>query len=220
MSTIVYNPFTDNLDYRGPASGGGGAISTINTIAPDGGGEFGIQSGDGSVVITPITNGVDLSVPASAALEAFSAYLSAPMTNVTGDATIVTILFDGVLTNTSAAYNPATGIYTAPTTGLYCFNQTISFLGGSADTANYLGIWDGSAFNVRAFDVATVFVSVGANLVIQSATITIPMNAGDGMKISAVVNANPPAGSPDVTIYGEAPGSYAITSLFSGFRIS
>lgn len=43
-------------------SGGGGGVQTINTISPDGSGDFSITSADASVTITPIANGIDLSV--------------------------------------------------------------------------------------------------------------------------------------------------------------
>ena len=43
-------------------SGGGGGVQTINTISPDGSGDFSITSADTSVTITPIANGIDLSV--------------------------------------------------------------------------------------------------------------------------------------------------------------
>lgn len=41
-------------------TGGGGGVQTINTIAPDGGGNFSFTSSDGSVTFTPIANGLDV----------------------------------------------------------------------------------------------------------------------------------------------------------------
>jgi hypothetical protein len=54
----------DTLTIDAAGGGGGGGVQTINGISPDGGGEFGIASADGSVTVTGGTNAIDLSVPA------------------------------------------------------------------------------------------------------------------------------------------------------------
>jgi hypothetical protein len=42
------------------SGGGGGGIQTVNGISPDGLGEFGIASADGSITVTAGTNAIDL----------------------------------------------------------------------------------------------------------------------------------------------------------------
>lgn len=54
------------------------------------------------------------------------AYLSAATTNdKTGDATDYTIIFDTAPLNVGTAYNVATGLFTAPATGVYMFQTSI-----------------------------------------------------------------------------------------------
>lgn len=91
----------------------------------------------------------------------FMAYLSSTATNVTGDGTNYTILYDTELWDIGSNYNPATGIFTAPYTGLYLFvagttwgglaaGNTIidSYFRNSALTA-YSGIVDTTAATAR-----------------------------------------------------------------------
>lgn len=62
-----------------------------------------------------------VSLPAPSA---FSAYLSVTSANATGDGTPYVVICDST-TTTVAAYDTATGVYTAPSDGLYQFNFTI-----------------------------------------------------------------------------------------------
>lgn len=50
----------DTLTINASGGGGGGGIQTINGISPDGLGEFGIASADGSIDVTAGVNGIDL----------------------------------------------------------------------------------------------------------------------------------------------------------------
>ena len=69
MSTqFKFNPFTHKLDLVGTGGSGGGGIMTINTISPDGGGNFTIESTGGSISLTPVANGIDLAVVGGSSL--------------------------------------------------------------------------------------------------------------------------------------------------------
>lgn len=146
--------------------------------------------------------------------EFFSAYLSAPTGNVTGDNTLYgPIIFDGIISNSSSSYNPATGIYTAPSTGQYCFQQTVCMVGGDSLTQEYLSFWGGSSFSARAFQL---FPTPGAGTEIFSASIFCHLTMGDTVSVSVLVGGT----NKNILIYGAAPTGFATTSLFSGFKVA
>jgi len=60
------------------------------------------------------------------------AYVHNTGTNATGDGTTYTVIFDTVAFQQGANYNTATGVYTIPTSGIYCMTAVISMVGMSA----------------------------------------------------------------------------------------
>jgi len=64
-TSLKFNPFTKKLDYVGSGGGPGSGILTINTIGPDGGGDFTLESLDGSITFAPVANGLNLSATAT-----------------------------------------------------------------------------------------------------------------------------------------------------------
>ncbi len=196
--------------------GGGSGIQTINTIAPDGGGNYTLSSGDGSVTFTPTVNGLSLEAAGTFTNEYFSVYLGSPTGFVTGDGTLYgPVIFDGVIVNSSTSYNTATGIYTAPSAGIYVFNHTICFNGGGATTDNYITLFNGNTFSYRAFQFSPTG-NAGGNTEIVSSTFLVPMGAGDTMSVYALAS----GGGLDVRLYGAAPAAFATTCLFSGYKIA
>lgn len=145
----------------------------------------------------------------AALTRAFSAYLSAPTGNITGDGTLVLVPYDATLYN-DGQFDPLTSIYTANAKGIYFFTHTVAFNGGDASTDSYISCWDGNAFGSRAFQLTPV--PAVPNTIIFSASIIIPMEIGDGMKITALAGGL----SKNVLIYGSAPTSVAVASTFSG----
>lgn len=146
----------------------------------------------------------------AALTRAFSAYLAAPTANVTGDGTLVLVPFDTTLYN-DGQYSTGTGIYTADANGLYFFTHTVAFVGGDMSTENYITCWDGNAWGTRAFQLSPMAFA-GVNTTILSASLIIPMNAGDGMKITALAGGT----SKNVQFYGSAPSGVAVASTFAG----
>jgi len=59
---------------------------------------------------------------------AFFAYNSTLRTNVTGDGTSYTIVFNTDLLDQNSDYNNTTGVFTAPVTGFYKFFASVSIL--------------------------------------------------------------------------------------------
>lgn len=59
----------------------------------------------------------------------FSAYLANPVSNVTGNSTNYTVVFDTVVVDTASGYNASTGHYTFPKTGIYFLSYNVDFTG-------------------------------------------------------------------------------------------
>ena len=69
---------------------------------------------------------------------AFFAYPSSTITNVTGDGTSYTIIWNAELYDVGSNFNTATGTFTAPIAGKYLFNCTCNTQGMSAGTTSYV----------------------------------------------------------------------------------
>lgn len=70
---------------------------------------------------------------------AFSAYLNTTQSNTTGDGTVATVIFDTKYFDQTNSYNVATGLFTAPVTGIYFFSVTLRLEGitGAATASQF-----------------------------------------------------------------------------------
>jgi len=142
----VFNPFTDNLDNIGPGgtlsnpvtpTQGGTGVSnpTANTVPiAEGASNFNfVGPGTANQVLTSNGAGVDPSFKAistQTSSSAFWANTSVSLSNVTGDGTNYTVVFDNLTYGQNgSAYNTSTGIYTAPSTGWYVFTYAMCLTG-------------------------------------------------------------------------------------------
>lgn len=85
----------------------------------------------GTVIINSDTNG-NVIFPVSAR---FNAYQAASQSNITGDGTSATIIYDTEIFDTQSGYNSSTGIYTTPTTvptGSWYFYAKVTLTGLTA----------------------------------------------------------------------------------------
>lgn len=99
----------------------------------------GIKASDSTFRIAPVTLGTNDSVVITQAGEvtmplqpAFSAYLSATATNVTGDGTGYTIVWNTEAFDQNSDFNTGTGTFTAPVTGKYQLSVSIGLSGIAA----------------------------------------------------------------------------------------
>jgi len=181
----------------------------IATVAPGTSGDVLTSNGAGSPPSYQPPSGGGIT-------EFFSVYLSAPTGNVTGDNTLYgPILFDGIITNTSSSYNAGTGNYTIPSDGEYSFQQTIVFVGGDALTQEYLALWGGSGYSIRAFQLFPT-AQAGANTTILSASISSHFTAGQTVNVQALVGGT----NKNIAIYGAAPSGLSTSTVFSGFKFA
>jgi hypothetical protein len=122
-------------------------INPINNRFGDSVTGFSMPTLDGTAGQVLTTNGAGVANWAAGgggSFNAFSSYLTANIPNVTGDGTIYTVLFDTVQAQTGAAYNVATGIFTAPAAGYYVLSANLVI----ANVGNVLYTGLQAAFNV------------------------------------------------------------------------
>jgi len=145
---------------------------------------------------------------------AFLAHQVTPVPNVTGDGTVYTVIYTTVDFDVRSNYNPATGIFTAPSDGVYKFCLTITLTNVSAaHTTGYAqfshngtfaySIHSGNPANLR--NASTSFGYAGSMI--------IKLAAGDTIATHVVI-AN---GTKTVSINGnQLSPPISATTLFSG----
>lgn len=198
------------VNYPGDPNGNVAANPSSISHDPTTGNVYFKTSGTGNTgwTLVPMSGGGGVT-------EYFSSYLGSPTAFLTGDNTIVPLVCDGIITNSSSSYNPATGVYTAPSAGQYAFQHTVCFNGGDALTINYLTLWNGSGYSTRGFQISPVPQSSG-DTIIFSAAIFCQLGMGDTMAVSALSGGT----NKNVRLYGAAPTGFASTCTFSGQKLA
>lgn len=146
----------------------------------------------------------------------FQAYLTAPQTINTSTETV--IIFDTPITNIGSAYDPSTGIFTAPSTGFYGFSCVSFFHNMTSAVGNTMAIlgYLGSAQSLRVINQGAGCYALG-NDAIFNASWQMPMNAGDTLAMEVFAD-----GTGTYEIFGAAltPTSFNTASTFSGYLIA
>lgn len=144
---------------------------------------------------------------------AFSAYLSTSATNVTGNGTTYTIIYNNTDVNNTASFSTGTGLFTAPITGNYLFSYAIYLTTTSTwnNLFNSYLIINGTNSYKTLFPYGTPNTS---NQIVYTAL--VPLTAGQtvGVGIAAFTVAN----TLNTTVVGVA--SPLRSNLFSGYLVS
>jgi len=126
---------------------------------------------------------------------AFFAYNSTLRTNVTGDGTAYTLIFNTVVLDQNSDYNNTTGVFTAPVTGYYKFFSSVSmddvdstehdwgeyYFDHNAGTASFAAIYEGpSSIDDPAHDY-DVNIASGAYLTAAD-TVSVVLKVTGGAK--------------------------------------
>lgn len=192
------------------------AQSAVTTINPATDQMATVLAGSsGNVLTSDGTNWTSAPASGGGISEFFTAYLSADTGNVTGDGTYYPIICDTFLGASNANYNTTTGNYTAPATGTYMVTKTVSGTGTFAANTSFNTYWNGSVTLFKSYDIPPSTATTG-NIVI-SASIVIPMTAGDTIGIAIDVDGS---GAKNVLVDGGVPAAFVSTTMFSVTRLA
>lgn len=124
-------PVGVSLGGTGIATAAANGIVYGNTTSP-----LGVTAaGTTGQYLTAVTSGA----PVWSSRPYFVVRLTSPLSNVTGDNTNYTVLFDTVSSDSASGYNTGTGLYTVPATGVWLFGFTIASSGWTTQTLIDMG---------------------------------------------------------------------------------
>lgn len=138
----------------------------------------------------------------------FEAQRSSNVSNVTGDATTYTILFNSSIFDQLSNYNTGTGTFTAPYTGRYLFSIGMQLSGLTASHTTILAVLNTTARTFTIGDLSAAARDNNNNMIINGSVIC-SMTAGD----TATVTIQASNGTKVVGLTGGATNS---NTYFSG----
>jgi hypothetical protein len=148
----------------------------------------GIVKYDGTSLITSSTALIDSSNRyTNTGQPCFYAYISSDQSNVTGDGTTYTVLFDTASVNVGSCYVTGTGIFTAPVTGKYLFTASLYYNGLAAGNTSMTNQLLATSHFVRFSQLNPGAMQASGELS-QTVSVIIPMTAAETTYITTTVS--------------------------------
>lgn len=144
----------------------------------------------------------------------FSAYLNPGVSNVTGDGTQYTIIYNQTFYDTQSAFNTSTGVYTIPAGygGTWIFTVRVAYLTSEAlHTAGTITLTSSGSFN--QVDECNPYATRNTvdGICTRSFTVMQQVNAGTAMSVFVQVSGGPKTCSIN--------GSSTLYTTFEGYRL-
>ncbi len=152
----------------------GGPITTTGTISLDASITIGASAPSTSVNIAGTTGYTTLPKNPK-----FSAHPSGLLSNVTGDGTVYTIIYNTATLNVGTNYSTSTGLFTAPVTGFYCFTVTMDIQSLGVGHTNALAYFNVSTGAFSWIYQANPVPSIVSGEVSMSAAYCVQLTAAD-----------------------------------------
>jgi len=181
----------------GPGSSTDRAISTWNGIT-------------GSALFDNSTTKIDSTGRfTNSAQPCFCAFVSSTISNVTGDGTAYTVIFDTERFDRGSNYDNTTGIFTAPVTGIYHFSAFLLYQGINSNVQPDIRI----ETTAKTYLLGNFSNPLSGGNFPMNISLTVDMSAGDTANIIANVGNWP---SKIISIFGD---TATPRSCFSGFLV-
>lgn len=194
-------------------------ISSSNTNAITGSGILNLGynsfSGNSSTINTTTVNPIisRYGVDRSTKQPCFQSYLNATVSNVTGDGTNYTVVFNATAFDQGSNFNTGTGVFTAPYTGRYLLTTNIIPTGLAAGNTISLTLNTNASIYTLGFLTASTIINA-SNLSIGGSVVA-DMTVGDTASVKVQIS----GGTKVVGVLGSATRSTANFSFFSGILL-
>jgi hypothetical protein len=116
-------------------------------------------------------------------------YLSSSVSNVTGNGTAYTILFDSIVSGfSSSGYNTGTGIYTVPVTGNYFICTSFKFTNIINGANGNLSTIVNNVYTSRISEYSCTAAKSPSNTFCVNGNVVLNLTAGNTVSINAQLN--------------------------------